>query len=303
VNTAASVRTDVLMGTFVTIDVIDSPDHRADGAVERAFGWFRQIESICTRFDERSELCRLSSQIGVAVPVSDVLFEPVRFALRVAEETGGAFDPTMGRQMAAMGFNREHRSGRIVQNSLEAVDGPPATYRDVTIDAERKTIMLHRPLLLDLGAVAKGFAIDMAARELQPFENFAIDAGGDLYLGGHGPRGGPWSIGIRHPRRDRQIIDVLRVSDKAICTSGDYERPEPDGRSGHHILDPRIGSSATTLASATVVAPRAMFADALATAAFVMGPIDGLRLLERMNVEGLLVTPSLDRYETAGLRG
>jgi len=299
VNTAASVRTEVLMGTLVTIDV---RDRRAGEAVERAFEWFRQIESICTRFDEGSELCRLSAQIGVAVPVSDVLFETVRFALTVAEETGGAFDPTLGQQMAAMGFNREHRSGRIIQDSLQTVDGP-ATYRDVAIDDERRTITLRRPLLLDLGAVAKGFAVDMAARELQPFENFAIDAGGDLYLGGQGPRGGPWSIGIRHPRRDREVIDVLRVSDKAICTSGDYERPEPGGGSGHHILDPRMSSPATTLASVTVVAPRAMFADALATAAFVMGPADGLKLLERMDVQGLLVTPSLDRYETTGLRG
>ena len=76
-------------------------------------------------------------------------------------------------------------------------------------------------MTLDLGAVAKGLAIDAAARELQPFGDFAIDAGGDLYLGGRNPDGAPWSVGIRHPRLDGRLIDSLRVSNKAVCTSGD----------------------------------------------------------------------------------
>src|SRR5579871_6069718 len=118
-----------------------------------------------------------------------------------------------------------------------------ATYRDVQIDAERRTITLRRPLTLDLGAVAKGLAVDTAARELNTFRDFAIDAGGDLYLGGCNPQGAPWSVGIRHPRRPGELIDSLRVSGKAVCTSGDYERVAPgDGDAdsgGHHIVDPR----------------------------------------------------------------
>jgi thiamine biosynthesis lipoprotein len=159
--------------------------------------------------------------------------------------------------------------------------------------------MLRRPLTLDLGAVAKGLAVDAAARELAPFQDFAINAGGDLYLGGANPQGTPWAVGIRHPRRDRELIASLRVSNQAVCTSGDYERHAPDG--GHHILDPRTGRSAHTVASATVVADGALLADALATAAFVLGPKDGIDLLNRMGVDGLIVTPELERYETRGL--
>jgi thiamine biosynthesis lipoprotein len=150
--------------------------------------------------------------------------------------------------------------------------------------------------------VAKGLAVDTAARELAPYRNFAIDAGGDLYLGGLNPQGDPWSVGIRHPRRDRELIGRLRVSNQAVCTSGDYERPAAGG-DGHHILDPRTGGAAHAAASATVVASGAMLADALATAAFVLGPEDGIEFLQRMGVEGLMVTPELARYETRGLRG
>ena len=87
------------------------------------------------------------------------------------------------------------------------------SFRDVTIDETAQTVTLQRPLLLDLGAVAKGLAVDLAARELAPLRDFAIDAGGDLYLGGTNRDGQPWSIGIRHPRQPGACIAAVRVSE------------------------------------------------------------------------------------------
>ena len=294
------LRTVMLMGTVVTIHVVghgtgrQAIDRRE--SVERALGWFHEVEACCTRFDVQSEAMQLTSQVGIPVPVSAILYEAVQFALAVAEESGGAFDPTIGCAMESRGFNREYRTNRIVQTTLEP--GIPPSYRDVRLDPDRKTITLARPLILDLGAVAKGLAIDMAARELKPFEDYAIDAGGDLFVAGCSPDGAPWSVGIRHPRREDELIDSLRVSNVAVCTSGDYERKSPTT----HILDPRTGMPSDDVASVTVVAPTAMAADALATAAFVLGPIDGIRLLEDQGVDGLMLTPTLERYATRGLR-
>jgi thiamine biosynthesis lipoprotein len=277
------------MGTLVTIHVVrDSRD--ANAAINRAFTWFHEIEERCSRFRDGSELRQLT--VGAPVEVSAILFEAVRFALMVAEESAGAFDPTVGRHMAARGFNREHH--------VDAAPGDAVSYRDVQIDAERRTITLLRPLTLDLGAVAKGLAVDAAARELAALQDFAIDAGGDLYLGGVNERGEPWSVGIRHPRVDDAMIARLRVSNQAVCTSGDYERRTPDCAE-HHIVDPRTGASPESVISATVVAPGAMLADALATAAFVLGPKEGVEFLNRAGVDGLIVTSDLQRYETAGL--
>jgi thiamine biosynthesis lipoprotein len=284
-----------MMGTIVTIDVAANG---SEDAVERAFGWFREIERLCNRFDSHSELRRLTAHPGVAVPASEMLYTAVEFALAVAEETGGAFDPTVGHQMATRGFNRDYRTGHIVSTDLEP-DGP-VSYRDVHLDPEQRTVTLLRPLVLDLGALAKGLAIDLAARELEPFEHYAIDAGGDLYLAGRNRGGELWSVGIRHPRRDREVIESLRVSNAAVCSSGDYERQ--GSGAGHHIIDPRNGSTADVVVSATVVAPTAMLADALATAAFVLGPVEGIRLLERHGVDGLLVSRTLDRFATRGMR-
>ncbi len=285
-------RTETVMGTLVTVHVVRAGEDGVDEAIGHAFGWFHEIESICTRFDPRSELMQLAAQAGVPVPASAILYEALQFALMVAEESGGAFDPTIGHRMEACGFNREHRTGEIVRSTISPADD--VSYRDVRLDPDRRTITLLRPLMLDLGAVAKGLAIDAAARELESYKDFAIDAGGDLYLGGLNPQGAPWSVGIRHPRLDNELIDTLRVSNQAVCTSGDYERRT-------HILDPRTNTTSDAVASATVVASGAMLADTLATAAFVLGPQDGIDLLTRMSVEGLIMTPDLKRYETRGL--
>jgi thiamine biosynthesis lipoprotein len=285
------------MGTIVTIEIAGEGSEQA---IERAFGWFRVVERLCNRFDPQSELRQLTAHPGVAVPASRILYAAVEFALAMAEDTGGAFDPTVGHLMETRGFNRHYRTGLVINTGLDP--GGSVSYRDVQLEPAERTIAILRPLVLDLGAVAKGFAVDMAARELAPFENYAIDAGGDLYLAGHNARGEPWSVGLRHPRRDREVFETLRVSGAAVCTSGDYERPAADGVAGHHICDPRTGRAADLVVSATVVAPTAMLADALATAAFVLGPDEGIQLLERHGVDGLLVSAAFDRFSTRGMR-
>jgi thiamine biosynthesis lipoprotein len=196
--------------------------------------------------------------------------------------------------MEALGFDREHTTGTIVRTSLDAES---RSYRDVRVGPD--TVTLTRPLLLDLGGVAKGLAIDLAAKELQPFRHFAIDAGGDLYLGGQNREGGPWAVGVRHPRSNGTLLTSLRVSDTAVCTSGDYERRTAN-RGGHHLIDPDTRRPVDSVVSATVVAPSAMTADALATAAFVLGPEAGIELLHRQGVSGLIVTSDLSRHMTSG---
>jgi thiamine biosynthesis lipoprotein len=282
---------DVVMGTNVTIEVVASG---AEAAVDRALEWFRRIEAVCTRFNPSSELMQLSSRHGAPVEVSPILFEALQFARAVAEDTGGAFDPTVGRDMEMRGFNREYSTGDVQESGVDA--SSPVSFRDIDLDARRRTVTLRRPVVLDLGAVAKGLAVDMAARELKPFEHFAVDAGGDLYLGGLNASGRPWSVGIRHPVLHDQNIDAIPVTNRAVCTSGNYERAS----TGRHILDARHRGDASGCVSVTVVAKDAMLADALATAAFALGPADGIALLERHGVEGLIFSPSLERHATGG---
>lgn len=293
------------MGTIVTIeiaglhasDAADEAAHAArDAAIARAFDWFADVEARCSRFDPASELSRLVSQPGVAVEVSELLFRAVEFACAFAEETGGAFDPAVGRVMEQRGFDTHYRTGDRVETPAASL---AATWRDIELDPARRAIRLARPLALDLGAVAKGLAIDLAARELAPFTNFAIDAGGDVYMGGAGPAGRGWTVGIAHPREPGGLIATVRVSDRAVCTSGDYERRAADGVG--HIVDPRVQTAARAVVSATAIAPGAMLADAATTTAFVLGPAAGLALFDRLGIDGLIVDQDLRTFSTPGM--
>jgi len=295
------VRSDSLMSTVVTIEVHGAPLQarsldRAD-AIDRALGWFRQVEAACSRFDPDSEVSRLSKRVGAAVRVSAALFHATEIALAVAAASDGAFDPTVGLQMAARGFNRNYRTGRTIARAAPAAD---VSFRDVELDARRRTITLRKPLLLDLGGVAKGLAVDLAARQLAPFEDFVIDAGGDLYLAGRNHNGERWRVGVRHPREANHLVASVRVSNRAVCTSGDYER-RGDGGEEHHIINPRTSRAVDGVASVTVIAPAAVLADALGTAVFVLGVRRGLALLRQHRVDGLIVTSSLAHHSTRGM--
>jgi thiamine biosynthesis lipoprotein len=298
----AYVRTISAMGTVVTIQVLGHDASEAErtereAGVGRALEWFTHITAQCSRFDPESDLSRLTTQVGVAVPVSTLLFESLKFALAVAADTNGAFDPTVGHRLEERGFDTNYQTGIRRRSTIGATRR--VSYRDIVIDEEAQTITLTVPMVLDLGAVVKGLAIDAAALELAPFRNFAIDAGGDVYVAGANASGDPWRVGIRHPRNPDELIDSLSVSGAAVCTSGDYFRRGSPDTNDHHILDASTGDTALACASATVIAPTAIVADALATAAFILGPSAGIALLERHGVEGLIVTPSLERHRTS----
>jgi len=276
-------RSTIAMATVITVCADTArPVDEVNAALDRALGWFATVEQACSRFDPDSELVRLCRQPGLAVPVSDLLFAAVGFALQVAEVTGGAFDPTVGGIQQQRGLSRNYITGHEL-----AATTAPATWRDVRLDRRHQAITLLQPLLLDLGAVAKGLAIDLAAQELASLERFAVEAGGDLFAGGSARGAAPWVIGVQHPLT-AGLLGSVAVWNQAVCTSGGYERPVGEGE--HHLLDPRTGHSPRGLLSVTTVAPTALVADALGTAVFVLGASTGLRLLQQQGVAGITMT-------------
>ncbi len=217
-----------------------------------------------------------------------MLFEVAAFALDLARQTNGAFDPTIGATMEQLGFATNYRTGELVNSHIDADSGD---FHDVRLDRRARTITLRRPVVLDLNAVAKGLAIDLAVQELWPHPDCCIEAGGDLFVRGHNAAGESWYVGIQHPRAEGLLARTLHLSDVAVCTSGDYERRAPGAGAEGHILDARTRQPVTDLASVTVVAPTAMAADGLSTAAMVLGSQRALEFLQDQGVSGLLVSP------------
>jgi FAD:protein FMN transferase len=292
---------EVWMDTVVAIQVAVPAEAapRYHAAVRSAFDWFARVEAACSRFDPASEVCGLLGRVGEPVRVSAVLLECVAVALELAEATGGAFDPAVGHLLEARGFDRHYRTGLTFRSGIEPCARP--SFRDVELDRDAGTITLHRPLLLDLGAIAKGLAVDLAAEQLARLApGVAVDAGGDCLVRGSTTTGRPWRVGIQHPRESERLLTVVEVPAGAVCTSGGYARRGHGPLHAQHLIDARSGRAVAGIASATVVAPTALAADALATAALLLGPTGGLRLLEASGVEGLLVTADLEPVATSG---
>lgn len=294
-------KTVLQMGTIVHLRVVGDLDEReAREALERGHRAFQTVEAACSRFDHDSELRRLCKHVNQPIPVTDILFHVLEFALAVAEETGGLFDPTVGRVLHGHGFQRHYLTGESVAD--EAGTAGDVTYRDVLLDLGNRTVTLLHPMTLDLGAVAKGFAIDLAANELRPYHHFLIDAGGDTYLGGFNASGEPWQVGIRHPSDTEGILCTLRASDVSICTSGGYERKSPVNQGTHHLIRPDTGQSPSQVVSSTVIAPFAMMADSFSTVVFLQGCNVGIQTLEQLGLDGLLVDDQLVLHQTSGLK-
>ncbi|MDP4084291.1 MAG: FAD:protein FMN transferase [Bacillota bacterium] len=291
-------KTKLFMDTVVDIQVIQGSTTRkeAEEKIERAFDAFRMVEQACSRFSPESELMKACQTTQSPVPISPLLFEPLKFALEMAKFTNGEFDPTVGKVMEKHGFNRHYLTGAY----METPSNDSVSYLDIVLDEQCHTLYLNKPLVIDLGAVAKGFAIDLAANELKGFEGFIVNAGGDLFVGGVDESGGPWRIGIQHPAKKEHIIHVLELSNQAICTSGSYERRNANNPKIHHIINPKTKESPNDWVSCSVIAPFAMMADAFSTTVFLLGRKDGKKIIEEMDIEALCITPELQIVNFGG---
>ncbi len=293
----------LVMGTVARVVAYGSAGGAAvEGAVEELRHWDKLAS--CNGGGQLTHVNRLAGARPVEVDPS--LARLVACAVGVARETGGAFEPTLGAVSLLWNFS-DGGSPPDSESLARALDLVGTSLVRVDTTGARFTIRLERAgAILDLGGVAKGWAADVAASRAMGLGAWAVlvDAGGDLRLAGRKP-GGPWRVGVRHPRKAGGILTVLELQEGAVATSGDYECFfEHEGTRYHHILDPQSGMPARGSLSVTVVCAEAWRADALATALFVMGPEEALAFAERTaGVEALVVTEGLSVRVSRGLVG
>jgi len=291
------VRRQYLMGTLVEIQ---APD---DGAITAAFREIARVERLTAKAGE-GELARLNRAAHSGpVEVSEELFNLLEEALRYRELTLGKFDISLGKLIDLWGFGSEEEAPHV---PAEEEIAPLLAGREVILDKDKRTVRLGPNAELDLGGIAKGYAVDRAIEVLKEHgvSSALVDAGGDIRVLGR-KRGRPFRIGVQHPRKEAEVLGIVELAGgRAIATSGDYERYfTEDGVRYHHILDPATGRPARGSISATIIAPTALEADALATGVFVLGPEAGLALIERLpEVEGIIVDPEGRIYRSSGLK-
>ncbi|MCG2633314.1 MAG: FAD:protein FMN transferase [Gammaproteobacteria bacterium] len=292
---ATEERQFLAFGTRISITLRDDNRTRIDTGLKLTEEAFHRWHTAWHAW-EPSELTRLNAAIaaGQSATVSAELAELLRQAQALAHCSGGRFDPAIGGLLALWGFQSSQPGGQPPDPAaLETYLARRPDMSDLQIDGQ--TISSNNPRLqLDLGAVAKGYAIDIAAHRLLDLgiDAFIINTGGDLRA--RAGTGRPWRIGIRDPAKPGNVLAVVTVSgDESIFTSGNYERfYEVDGRRYHHILDPRSGHPAPSVASATVIHRNATLADAAATALLVAGLPEWSEVAREMGLEQVLIIDS-----------
>jgi thiamine biosynthesis lipoprotein len=246
-------------------------------AGEAALDEIDRLEDQLTVYRDTSEVSRLNARASTGpVPVEEGLFDLLRLAARVSADTDYAFDVTAGALIKAWGFFRGPRrvpADAEIRQALRRVG-----MRHVVLDAEARTVRFGRPgLEINLGSIGKGYALDRSAALLR--RDWKIRSGvlhgghSSVYAMGSEPgTGRGWPVAIRHPWREGGRLAVVYLRDRALGTSAaTFQHLEHRGRKLGHILDPRTGWPAEALASASVLAPTAAAADALATAFFILG--------------------------------
>jgi thiamine biosynthesis lipoprotein len=287
--------------------VVTVPADRGREAADLVFDAFRRVDARMSEWKETSPLSAVNRAAGEhPVHVPDDLRAVIRRGIEIGGMTDGAFDITWAALWGLWDFKADQP--RVPSDDEIARRMARIGFRDVQIDEQAGTVFLPRKgMLIGLGGIAKGYALDRAAEALRErgVEDFLISAGGQIYAGGRkGDR--PWGVGIRDPRGGRDdYFAFLEVSDASVSTSGDYERYFIlDGVRYHHILDPRTGRPARGVRSATVVSPDATLADALSTALMILGAQRGMALAERLpDVQAVLVDDQARVHVTSGLQG
>jgi thiamine biosynthesis lipoprotein len=295
-----------LMGTSVSLQIYDSEDF---SLLERSRELIEGIEAKMTNWDEGSEVMEINRMAGLSpVPVSPETLAVIKAAMEIARLSNGAFDPTIGPVVDLWGITTENPrvpEDQELASALSLVD-----WRDVEIDGG--TVFLPEPgMVLDLGAIAKGYAADQLAEFLvtEGVSSAILNFGGNVYVLGEKPDGSLWRVGIQDPEKIRnQTIAVAEVGQTSMVTSGTYERffvDEASGKTYHHIIDPENGFPVDNgLLSVTIISGNSMNADGLSTACFVLGLERGLSLLESLpDAEGVFITTEREFYFTSGARG
>jgi len=266
-------RTIPVMGTLAEIAVVARNETAGRAAIDAALKELRFVDRTMSRFQDDSDVGRANRMAhATAVELQPDTARVVAAGLRWAAETSGVFDPCLGR--ASQLWDVTHRRRPPAAGAVRDFAGR-ALYRHLDFEPTTRGARVRfreQEVALDLGGIAKGYAIDLAVKALRRkgIPRALVNVGGDLYALGRSEDGDPWRIGVRSPVDPTRLCNRFDLEDAAAATSGDYERFfRWRGRRYSHLLDPATGAPRKTkVHSVTVVARDCMTADAAATAAF-----------------------------------
>ncbi|MFG6489238.1 FAD:protein FMN transferase [Roseateles sp. BYS78W] len=290
------------MGTAIQVELWSEDRAQAEAAMAAVIAEMHRIDAAMSPHKATSELSRINREASARpVPLSEEMFGLLTRALHFSALSDGAFDVTF----ASAGQLYDYRAGVGPNDAALEVARTLIGWRGLLLQPDTRSVRFARHgMRIDLGGFAKGHAVDngIAILRRHGIAHAMVSAGGDSHVLGD-RRGRPWTIGVRDPRREGEMVAVLPLEDVAISTSGDYERFfERDGVRHHHLIDPRTGQSARGVRSVTILADDGLTSEALSKCVFVMGWERGLRFIESQpGVDAVVVDADGGLHYSSGL--
>ncbi len=301
-------KTGYFMGTVITLKMYTHDAEKGERVAEKAFERIKEIETLMSANIQDSDVGRVNGEAGTRwVKVHEDTLEVIKRGIYYGELSGGLFDITVGPLVKLWGIGTENprvpSSGEL-EDAVKLID-----YRDIGIKEEDGQVMLKNPgMMIDLGGIAKGYAADEVKNVMlsEGIDHAIINLGGNVLTVGGKYDGGYWKIGVQDPDAPTgSPMGTVKVKDRAVVTSGDYERYfEKDGKRYHHILNPATGYPENNgLKGVTIVTPVSFDADALSTTVFLMGLDKGMELVENLeDVEAVFITGDKRVFVSSGLK-
>lgn len=288
------------MGTDVSVEITDL---RGQGFLEEVKNVFTKNEKIFSRFNEGSELSKINSNLGKEIEISNEMLEVLDLCLKFNKISAGYFDPRIIGNLEKIGycgdFKKLHFDDKAGEVEWEKIEGE--LKNDLIVNKEKKTVLARKRI--DTTGIAKGYTVDEAAEYLrkQGFENFTVDAGGDMYAAGINDNGG-WKIGIEGLDDDKLM---LKLKDEGIATSGiSRKRWTLGGKKFHHLINPKDPENFSfDIKTVTVIENKTVEADGRAKVLVLMGKTKGLEFANRNNIKALWLDYRGNVYLSEAIKG
>ncbi len=290
-----------LFGTTVTIQLNHKNRSIRDSAIQKIIDEFKRIEAKFSPYISTSELSIINkTAYGNIFKVSDETAELIRFSLKISRLSEGAFDITYASVGNLYDFRKKTKPNQDQLDKGFSGIG----YTNLKLDQNNNLTFKNQNTKISFGGFAKGYAVKKAIDIIKGYgiRNALVTAGGDSMVIGLKDNN-PWRTGIKAPRGPVRAVYTFNLTDKAISTSGDYERffVSNDGDRIHHIVNPSTGKSASDVQSVTVIGNNPTFTDALSTSMFVMGARRSIVLAENLkNIEVLVIDKSGSIHKSSG---
>ena len=296
-------KTETIMGTQVSITVVALDRDQGEAAIEAGMAEVRRLDDMMSLYKDDSEITRVNLAAGrMPVKVSPEMIEAVEQASEISRRSGGVFDVTIGPLVVL--WQMRLKEGKTPSEEEIGKVRRLVNFRNIFINKKASTIFLKREgMIMDLGGM-KGYIADQVADlfKRRGVRNALIALAGDIWALGHREDGNPWRIGVQHPREKDRTLAVLELSDRYVCTSGDYERfVIKEKKRYHHIIDPRTGKPSTGVISVTLVGERGTLIDPLAKVPFILGVEKGLNLVREYGAEAIIVDDQGKVTSTPGI--